>query len=138
MAGASAGHERDLRLGGIGTEVYDFVLGVEGSGGVGEGYRLKGGQDEVCWVVDEVFGFGSVSWRFRGLRPTYTTWLDFRYADNAKDNCYLRNLTAPERDTPVYITARGRGGSLGNPASQTLPRRPMVELCGMCERSAFC
>jgi hypothetical protein len=36
MAGAPARDERDLWFGGIGTEIDDFVFGVEGGGGVGE------------------------------------------------------------------------------------------------------
>lgn len=38
----------------VGAEVDDFVLGVEGDGGVGECEGLKGVVDEFGWVVEEV------------------------------------------------------------------------------------
>lgn len=40
---------------GVGAEVDDFVLGVEGEGGVGEGKGAEGGVDEVGGVGEEVF-----------------------------------------------------------------------------------
>ncbi len=81
MAGASARDDGDLGFCGVGTEVDDFVLGVEGGGGVGEGDGFEGGEDEVGWVVYEVFGwevrqcmselmFGLVVFGW-----TYKTWL---------------------------------------------------------------
>lgn len=60
MAGAAAGDERDGAAvvgGGGGALVYDFVGGVEGDGGVGQGDGVESGLDEVGWVVDEVLGW---------------------------------------------------------------------------------
>lgn len=74
MPGPAAGEERDalsrdvrdIFLGGgrggllgcaagVGAEVDDFVLGVEGESGVGEGKGAEGGVDEVGGVGEEVF-----------------------------------------------------------------------------------
>lgn len=62
MAGAAARDEADLGFGAIvpelpggGPAVDDFVGGVEGEGGVGEGDGVQGGVDEEGGVVDEVF-----------------------------------------------------------------------------------
>jgi len=48
-----------LWFGSVGTEVDDFVLCIEGGCRVSEGYGFQGGEDELGWIVDEVFGFGS-------------------------------------------------------------------------------
>ena len=56
MACAAAGDEGDaLGILGLGAEVDDFVGGVEGGGGVGEGDGAEGGGEEVGWVGYEVF-----------------------------------------------------------------------------------
>lgn len=43
---------------GIWAEVDDFVLFVESCGGVGLGHGFEGRFDQVCGIVDEVFGWG--------------------------------------------------------------------------------
>jgi hypothetical protein len=40
----------------VGAQVDDLIFGIEGAIGIGEGYAAEGGEDEVGWVVDEVFG----------------------------------------------------------------------------------
>jgi len=55
VTGPSARDEGDLRFSGIWSEVEDLVLLVEGCGWVGEGNGLQSGENEVGWVVDEVF-----------------------------------------------------------------------------------
>lgn len=47
MAAAAAGDDGDLGFGGIRAEVDDFVLRVEGGGGVSFGDGFEGREDEV-------------------------------------------------------------------------------------------
>ena len=54
-----------MRFCSIWAEVDDFVFGVKSCGRVGEGDRFESGEDEVSWVVDEMFGF---SWRSAELQ----------------------------------------------------------------------
>ena len=58
MACATARDQADLWFHGIWAEVDDFVLFVESCGGVGLGHSLEGRLDQVCGIVDEVFGCG--------------------------------------------------------------------------------
>lgn len=53
-----------------GTQVDDFVVGVEGDAGVEEGGGLQGCEDEVLGVVDEV----SVGHFWKWLAVRY--WMD--------------------------------------------------------------
>lgn len=57
MAGATAGDDGDLGSGiGRRTAVDDFVVYIEGNGGVCESEAMEGRSDKVGRVVDEVFG----------------------------------------------------------------------------------
>ena len=58
MACTATGDQADLWFDGIWTEVDDFVLFVESCGGVGLGHGLESRLDQVCGIVDEVFGYG--------------------------------------------------------------------------------
>lgn len=49
-------NDGNLLLGSIGTEINDLVFTVESAIRVGEGDAIKGGEDEMRGIVDEVFG----------------------------------------------------------------------------------
>lgn len=61
MTGSAAGNDGDLWFCGIWPKVDGSTFFVEGGVGVREGDTVEGGEDEVGWVVYEVFGWLNLS-----------------------------------------------------------------------------
>jgi len=115
-----------LRFGGVGTEVDDFVLGVEGGRRVGEGYGFEGREDKLSWIVDEVFGFdfGQSILPNRCISCSLT-----RHGSGLHE---VLTPKAPERDLVLLYHGSHAPDTRFEPRTtrQTVPRLPQMQLPG--------